>query len=54
MDWEGSIPVSKNNGTQLYVKSDEAYVYFMAKSSKFNFNKDNLLIPIDTIKIKEI
>ncbi|MFT5873963.1 MAG: hypothetical protein ACI8WT_002923 [Clostridium sp.] len=50
LEWEGSVPVSENNGTQLYVKSDEAYVYLMAKSSKFNFDVDNLIIPIDTLQ----
>jgi len=49
-EWEGSVPLYKNNGTQLYMKSDEAYVYLMVKSSKFNFDKDKLLIPIDTIQ----
>ena len=49
-DWDGSNPISKNNETELYVKSDETYVYFMAKNSHFDFNKDNLIIPIDTIK----
>ena len=49
-DWEGSIPLSVNNGMQLYVKSDETYVYFMAKNPKFNFDKDNLIIPIDTVR----
>ena len=50
LEWEGSVPVSENNGTQLYMKSDEAYVYFMAKSSKLDFNMDELVIPIDTIQ----
>jgi hypothetical protein len=49
-DWEDSIPIYKNNETQLYMKSDEAYVYFMVKDTKFNFDKDRLIIPIDTIQ----
>lgn len=48
-DWEGSSPLYKNSETELYMKSDEAYVYFMVKSSKFNFDKDKLIIPIDTV-----
>ncbi|MBK5241556.1 family 2 glycosyl transferase [Clostridium sp.] len=50
LEWEGSVPISENNGTQLYMKSDEAYVYFMAKSSKADFNVDKLVIPIDTVQ----
>ena len=50
LEWEGNVPVSENSGTQLYMKSDEAYVYFMAKSSKLDFNVDKLLIPIDTVE----
>lgn len=49
-DWEGSTPVYKNKDSELYVKSDETYVYFMVKDSKFDFTKDNLIIPIDTVQ----
>ncbi|PRR81687.1 family 2 glycosyl transferase [Clostridium vincentii] len=49
-DWDGTSAVSTNNGTELYVKSDETYLYFMVKSSNFDFAKDNLFIPIDTIQ----
>lgn len=48
-EWEGSIPIYKNKDTQLYMKSDEAYVYFMVKNDKADFNKDKLVIPIDII-----
>jgi len=48
-EWKDDIPISKNNETQLYMKSDETYVYFMVKTLKFNFNKEKLLIPIDTL-----
>ena len=35
----------------LYMKSDERYVYFMIKTdvSRYDFDNDTLLIPIDTI-----
>jgi len=49
-DWAGSTAVSKNGATELYVKSDEAYVYFMVKNSIFDFNKDKVVIPIDIIQ----
>lgn len=49
-DWKGSIPIYKKNKTELHVKSDETYVYFMIKNSALDLNKDTLLIPIDTIQ----
>ena len=48
-EWKDDIPISKNNGTELYMKSDEAYVYFMVKSSNFNFDKEKLIIPVDIL-----
>ena len=49
-DWKGSTSLYKNSEMELYMKSDEAYVYFMVKSSSFDFNKDTLVIPIDTVQ----
>jgi len=49
-DWKRSEPIFKNNNGELYIKSDETYLYFMFKDSKFDFNKDKLIIPIDTIQ----
>lgn len=49
-DWEMDTPIYKNEDRQLYVKSDEAYMYFMVNSPKFDFDKDNLIIPIDIIQ----
>ncbi|MGV8905533.1 MAG: family 2 glycosyl transferase [Acetobacterium sp.] len=49
-DWEGSTALSSNNGTELYLKSDAAYVYFMVKTADYNFANDTLVIPIDTIE----
>lgn len=50
MDWAGSTPVYKNKDRELHVKSDEAYVYFLFKDPAFDFAKDTLIIPIDTIQ----
>lgn len=49
-DWSDDTPVLVNNAGQLYMKSDEKYVYFMVKLSKdFDFDNSTLLIPLDTI-----
>lgn len=49
-DWAKDSPVLVNSTGQLYMKSDERYVYFMVKLSKdFNFDHSTLLIPLDTI-----
>lgn len=49
-EWlESDIAVKNDQGT-LYCKSDEAYVYFCLKADKnFDFEKNTLYIPIDTI-----
>ena len=44
-DWEGEKPILDNGRTQLYVKSDEAYVYLLLRGEN-----DRLRISIDTIE----
>ena len=49
-EWKDTDVVVKNDAGTLSMKYDEAYVYFMIKpASGFNFEKDTILIPIDTI-----
>lgn len=48
-DWENVSPLLTNAAGSLYMQSDERYVYFMAKTDGFDFDKDTLLIPLDTI-----
>lgn len=48
-EWAGDAPLYTKDGTSLYVKSDEAYVYLRVDAPDFDFNKDTLLIPIDSI-----
>jgi len=49
-DWEGASPVLVSSAGNLYMKSDERYVYFMLQCENYDFEKDTLLIPIDTIE----
>lgn len=49
-DWQYDTPLISKDGIKLYVKSDEKYVYFMVESQEFNFDDDQLMIPIDTIQ----
>jgi hypothetical protein len=49
-DWEKDNPTCRDRDTELYMKSDETYVYFMIKDKNFDFNKDKVIIPIDTIQ----
>ena len=44
-EWEGEEPVLDNGETELYVKSDEAYVYLLLRGKN-----DNLQIALDTIE----
>ena len=48
-EWEGAEPVVSGENGDLYVQSDERYVYLMAKPKNYDFNNDTLYIPIDTI-----
>lgn len=49
-DWKKDNPLVKNERFSLYAKSDEKYLYFMAKIKDFDFNKDKFIIPIDITK----
>lgn len=46
-DWKKDTPLAKNDRFSLYAKSDEKYLYFMARIKDFDFNKDKFIIPID-------
>jgi hypothetical protein len=48
-DWEGVAPTIQNDQGSLYYKIDERYVYLMLDAKDYNFEKDTLLIPINTI-----
>ncbi|HOV70011.1 MAG TPA: family 2 glycosyl transferase, partial [Clostridia bacterium] len=49
-EWEESTPVIAGNAGSLYIKSDARYMYLMIKAENFDFEKDTLYIPIDTIE----
>jgi len=49
-DWQEDAPVSTSDDASIYVKSDEKYVYLMVKTRDFDFSKDSLFIPVDTIE----
>lgn len=48
-DWTGLTPIYSDEEGKLLIKSDEAYVYIMADIKNYDFNKDTLIIPVDTI-----
>lgn len=48
-EWKDEDIVSKNDNISLYTKSDERYLYFMAKSSdRLDFSKKDIYIDLDT------
>lgn len=49
-DWKKDAPLYKDDDKELYVKSDEAYLYIRVDAANYDFDKDTLLIPIDTIE----
>ncbi|MBR1482928.1 MAG: family 2 glycosyl transferase [Ruminococcus sp.] len=48
-EWSGREPVVSGEQGELYVQSDERYLYLMVKPQHYDFNSDTLYIPIDTI-----
>lgn len=49
-EWSKKDIVSSGKNATLSMKSDEGYVYFMVDTKNdFDFNKDEILIPIDTV-----
>lgn len=48
-DWSGIEPTVKTDQGELFVQSDERYVYIMVKAEGYDFNNDTLYIPINTI-----
>ncbi|MBO2944589.1 family 2 glycosyl transferase [Paenibacillus sp. F411] len=49
MEWQGEKPFYEDERLKLYVRSDEAYMYFRVEAENYNFEQDTLLLPMDTI-----
>lgn len=49
-DWKNDSPTHIGENIKLYVKSDEKYLYLMVDTKNFDFNKDKIIIPVDTIE----
>jgi hypothetical protein len=49
-DWKKDKPIVSAKNSELYVKSDEKYVYFRVKIKDYDIEKDKIIIPIDTIE----
>ncbi|WEK54065.1 MAG: family 2 glycosyl transferase [Candidatus Cohnella colombiensis] len=48
-DWSEDKPIYTSDEMKLYIKSDEGYVYLRVESDSYDFSKDTLIIPFDTI-----
>ena len=48
-EWQDVSPVYTGEDVTLYAKSDEKYLYLMAKTKDFDFANDSLDIPIDSL-----
>ena len=48
-EWHETAPVHVSENVTLYTKSDEKYLYLMAKTSDFDFANDSLYIAIDSL-----
>ena len=49
-DWTDDKAVAVNDDMELFVKSDEKYVYLMVQSDSVNFESEKIYIPVDTIE----
>lgn len=47
-EWIDLKAIVSNEKGELYVKSDEKYVYFMVYVKNYNIDKDKIIIPIDS------
>ena len=48
-EWRNAKPTVTTAQGKLYIKSDERYLYIMLDAGDYDFEKDTLLIPINTI-----
>lgn len=48
-EWRNAKPTVTTAQGKLYIKSDERYLYIMLDAGNYDFEKDTLLIPINTI-----
>lgn len=48
-EWKNTQPTVITGQGKLYIKSDERYLYIMLDAGNYDFEKDTLLIPINTI-----
>ena len=48
-EWKNTKPTVTTAQGKLYIKSDERYLYIMLDAGNYDFEKDTLLIPINTI-----
>lgn len=48
-EWKNTQPTVTTAQGKLYIKSDERYLYIMLDAGNYDFEKDTLLIPINTI-----
>ena len=48
-EWKSDKPLAIGNNLSIYAKSDEKYLYLRIDPKDFDFTKDTILIPIDSI-----
>lgn len=48
-EWKNTQPTVTTGQGKLYIKGDERYLYIMLDAGNYDFEKDTLLIPINTI-----
>lgn len=49
-EWEGATPLADSGQAELYIRSDEKYVYLMIRADDFDLEEDSLYLPVDILE----
>ena len=47
-EWRGDAPLIENDGLSVYAREDAGYLYLLVRGEDYDFERDSLLLPIDT------
>ena len=48
-EWQGEEPVWEQDGISVYARADAAYLWLLVKADGYDFDRDTLYLPLDTL-----